>query len=170
MKGGGASVSEHTLPPAFREERLSVAKPTLLPAFRADSEPLFPRARASQYTRGTRTGLTSGFGMGPGVPPSLWPSAKRPIKFPYINLLAGHTKLLLHAIIKKVEGEVNHEIWTIPGCTHPLLILRSICGVVASKNFILPFCNPGVGRLQSPLGASFYSLVFRSHRLQPSLN
>jgi hypothetical protein len=37
LKGGGASVSEHTLPPAVREERRSVAKPTLLPAFRLES-------------------------------------------------------------------------------------------------------------------------------------
>jgi len=34
LKGGGASVSEHTLPPAVREERRSEAEPTLLPAFR----------------------------------------------------------------------------------------------------------------------------------------
>ncbi len=34
---------------------------------KGDSEPCFPGALASQYAHGTRAGLTSGFGMGPGV-------------------------------------------------------------------------------------------------------
>ncbi len=36
-----------------------------------DSKPCFPGARASQYAHGTQAGLTSGFGMGPGVTPPL---------------------------------------------------------------------------------------------------
>jgi|YelNatPaOPRAMG01_1025707.scaffolds.fasta_scaffold06753_5 hypothetical protein len=39
-------------------------------------EPQFPCPRGTQYACGTRTGLTFGFGMRPGVSPSLWPSTK----------------------------------------------------------------------------------------------
>lgn len=41
-----------------------------------DSETCFPGARASKYAHETRAGLTTGFGMGPGVSLQPWPSFK----------------------------------------------------------------------------------------------